>query len=122
MAIGADESFCGFEFDAWATCVTNNAIACGNDSDCAGIGNDDTGIGDDDGGDVCDELEEFCVLYTCCDECKTEGLAIVKCAADITNCTTTDCSGAASMMSGIGLFFTTGAFAILSSLAIIVDF
>jgi hypothetical protein len=62
--------------------MSNNVIACGSDTDCAGIG--DNG---NNGGDACGDLEEICKIYTCCDECKAEGgLAVVnKRASDLGN-------------------------------------
>ena len=50
------------------------------------------------GKETCDDLDGLHKIYTCCDECKAEGRAVVKCFADIFGCNQTnfddDASGA----------------------------
>jgi hypothetical protein len=89
VATGQNLDVCADSIADIASCIFNNALACNDDADCKALGaGEDAAFGDT---PSCDNLVEGCKEVACCDECKTEGVAFIKCVSDQLSCDRKDC-------------------------------
>jgi hypothetical protein len=108
---GQNLDACAIEFTAVALCLASNE--CAKDEDCQALGDDSFGDPPS-----CNDLVEGCKQYTCCDECKTEGVALIKCVSDQLSCDRKDCENLPDSSSS-GTSFAAGMMASLLVAALV---